>query len=116
MRRKSPVSGLFEGRSRQEQFDDNAMAIFGIAVSGASLICYALVTRSQNGKRNRGFSRDSSGTDGGNYTGGDGASLFDGSGHHSVPGEAAIAADSGTAEDSGGGDSGGGGDGCGGSD
>jgi len=85
----------------------NAMAAFGIAVGGTSLICYALMTRLQNRKRKRGPSGDNA-TDGGtyNYSGGDGWSLpawF--GGDHSASGS------SGNPIDSGGGDSGGGGDG-----
>ena len=59
----------------------SAMAAFGIAVGGTSLICYLLMTRSQNSRRKRRSAGDSSATDGGNYSGGDGwtiASWFGG--------------------------------------
>jgi hypothetical protein len=49
----------------------NAMAAFGIAVAGTSLVCYALMTRVQNSARNRRSSGDSS-TDVGSSIGGDG--------------------------------------------
>ena len=84
----------------------NAMAAFGIAVGGTSLICYLLMTRLQNSQRNRRASGNGSATDGSNYADGDGwtmASWF--GGHHSVTDS------SGNPSDFGGGDNGGGGDG-----
>jgi hypothetical protein len=90
----------------------NAMAAFGIAVGGTSLICYALMTRLQNRKRKRGVSGDSS-SDGGiyNYSSGDGWSLPSWFG-----GDHSASDSSGNPIDSGGGDSGAGGDGGGGGD
>ena len=49
----------------------NAMAAFGLAVAGTSLICYALMMRLQNSKRTRRWSGDGSASDAGSY-GGDG--------------------------------------------
>lgn len=49
----------------------NAMAAFGIAAAGTSLICYVLMTRLQNRRAIRASSRDGAGPDGGN-AGGDG--------------------------------------------
>jgi hypothetical protein len=51
----------------------NAMAAFGLAVGGTSLICYALMTRLQNSQRTRRSSGEGSASDGGNY--GDGWTL-----------------------------------------
>jgi hypothetical protein len=53
----------------------SAMAAFGIAVGGSSLICCVLMTRLQNRRANRGSSGHSSGPDGGNDTGSDGWSI-----------------------------------------
>ncbi len=87
----------------------NAMAAFGIAVGGTSLICYLLMTRLQNRQRNRRSSGDDSATDGGNYAGGDGWS------HRELVRRRPFRTDSsGNPSDFGGGDSGGGGDGGGG--
>ncbi|HEV3500225.1 MAG TPA: hypothetical protein VGZ92_07855 [Bradyrhizobium sp.] len=86
----------------------SAMMAFGIAVGGTSLICYVLMTRSQN--RNRRASGDGRSPDGSNYAASDGwtiASWF-GSDHNSASDS------SGNPSDLGGGDSGGGGDGGGG--
>jgi hypothetical protein len=47
----------------------SAMTAFGIAVGGTSLL-YLLMTRLQNGKRKRGWSSASSGSDSGHGTGG----------------------------------------------
>ncbi len=55
----------------EEKTMTSAMTAFGIAVGGTSLL-YLLMTRLQNGKRNRGSSSDSSRSDGGPYAGGDG--------------------------------------------
>ena len=88
----------------------NAMAAFGIAVGGTSLICYALMTRAENIKRNRRSAGDNA-TDGGNYSGGDGwtvASWF--SGDHSVTDSSGNLSDFGGSDIGGGGDGGGGGD------
>jgi hypothetical protein len=49
-----------------------AMAALGIAVGGTSLICYLLMTRVQNGKRNLRSSGDSSTPDGGSHAAGGG--------------------------------------------
>ena len=87
----------------------SAVATFGIAVGVTSLICYLLMTRVQNGRRNLRSSGDSSTPDGGGYAAGDGwtlASWF-GSGH-------SVLDSSGNPSDFGGSDSGGGGDGGGG--
>lgn len=83
-----------------------AMAAFGIAVGGTSLICYVLMTRLQNSKRQLRSSGDNSANDGTNYAGGDSwgiASWFGG--------DSSALDSSGNATDGGGGDSGGGGDG-----
>ena len=83
----------------------SGMATFGIAVGGTSLICYLLMTRVQNGKRNLRSSGDSATPDGVGYAAGDGwtlASRF-GSGHSALD-------SSGNPSDFGGSDSGGGGD------
>src|SRR5437879_1047311 len=56
--------------SAREETMTSAMAAFGIAVGGTSLICYLLMTRLQNRRANRGSSGHSCGPDGGNYTGG----------------------------------------------
>jgi hypothetical protein len=84
----------------------SAVAAFGIAVGGASLICYLLMTRVQNGKRNLRSSGDSPTPDGGSYAAGDGWTLANwfGSGHSALD-------SSGNPGDFGAGDSGGGGDG-----
>ena len=84
----------------------SAVATFGIAVGVTSLICYLLMTRVQNGRRNLRSSGDSSTPDGGNYAAGDAwtlASWF-GGGHSALDG-------SGNPSDGCAGDSGGGGDG-----
>lgn len=52
----------------------NAMAAFGIAAGGTSLICYLLMTRKPKRRALGGSSRDSSGLDG-SRAGGDGWSL-----------------------------------------
>ena len=87
----------------------NAMATFGIAAAGTALLCYVLVTRSQNRKRKYQPSGDSSSNDGTNYASGDGwhiASWFGGDNSASDGSD--------NPSDGGGGDSGGGGDGGGG--
>jgi hypothetical protein len=92
----------------------SAMAAFGIAVGGTSLICYALMTRLQNGKRTRRSSGNSSASDGGNF--GDGWTIASWFGSdHSMSDSSGNPSDFG-AGDSGGGGDGGGGDGGGGSD
>jgi hypothetical protein len=83
----------------------SAMTAFGIVVGGTSLL-YLLMTRLQNGKRNRGSSSLSSGSDGGQYAGGDGWTIS------SWFGGGDSASDN-SCSSSDGGDSGGGGD-CGG--
>ena len=85
-----------------------AMAAFGIAVVGTSLICYALMTRAERIKRNRRSAGDTS-IDGGSTSGSEGwavASWF--GGDHSATDS------SGNPSDLSGGDSGGGGGGGGG--
>ena len=89
----------------------SAMVAFAIAVGGTSLICYALMTRVQNRRANRGSSGDSSGAGGDNYGGGGGWSISNWFG-----GDNSALDNSGNPIDSGGGDSGGGGDGGGGGD
>jgi hypothetical protein len=58
-------TGLFAahhpGRRQREKTMTSAMTAFGIAVDGISLL-YLLMTRVQNGKRNRGSSSGSSGS------------------------------------------------------
>ena len=83
----------------------SAVATFGIAVGVTSLICYLLMTRVQNGRRNLRSSGDSSIPDGGNYAAGDGWTLASWFGSHSA------LDGSGNPSDGGAGDSGGGGDG-----
>ena len=63
------------GLAREEPMT-SAMAAFGIAVGGTSLICYALMTRLQNARRKRPSSGDSSGTAGGNFAAGDDWSIL----------------------------------------
>jgi len=95
---------------RREKTMTSAVAAFGIAVGGTSLICYLLMTRLQNRRANRGSSGNSSGADGGDYGGGDGGwslSHWFGGDHSALDGLC-------NPIDSGGGDSGGGGDGGGG--
>jgi hypothetical protein len=79
---------------------------FGIAVGVTSLICYLLMTRVRNGKRNLRSSGDSATPDGGSHAAGDGGTLagWFGSGHSALD-------SSGNPSDFGAGDSGGGGDG-----
>jgi hypothetical protein len=88
----------------------SSMVSFAIAVGGTLLICYALMTRLQNRRANRGSSGDSSGADGDNYGGGGGWSISNWFG-----GDNSALDSSGNPIDSGGGDSGGG-DGGGGGD
>jgi hypothetical protein len=87
------------------------MAIFGMAVGAAPLICYLLMTRSRNRRAITGSSSDSSGVGGDNYSGGEAWSLSSwfGGGHSAID-------SSGNPVDFGGGDFGGGGDGGGGGD
>src|SRR5882757_1569447 len=47
------------------------IAAFGIAVGGTSLVCYLLMTRLQNRRRNRKPPRDGSSPDGGYHAGAD---------------------------------------------
>ena len=88
----------------------SSMVSFAIAVGGTLLICYALMTRLQNRRANRGSSGDSSGAGGDNYGGGGGWSISNWFG-----GDNSALDSSGNPIDSGGGDSGGG-DGGGGGD
>lgn len=89
----------------------NAIAAFGIAVGGTSLICYVLMTRLRISPRNRRSSGDSA-TDGGSFAGGDGWSVG-----NWFSGDNSVVDSSGNPIDfSGGGDSGEGGDGGGGGD
>jgi hypothetical protein len=64
------------GGSAREDTMTSAMAAFGIAVGGTSLICYVLMTRLQNSRRKRRSSGDSFGTDCGNFAIGDGWSIL----------------------------------------
>src|ERR1700738_2231102 len=93
---------------RCEETMTSGTATFGIAVVGTSLICWALMMRLQNRRRNRPSSGASFEAGGGEFASGDGWSRLTWfSGHHS-------ATDcSGNPADSAGGDSGGG---CGGGD
>jgi hypothetical protein len=76
------ISGIFfavhnrapPGVSEQEQTMTNAMAAFGVAVCGTSLVCYVLMTRAENRRANRGSSRGSASPDGSINAGGDGIS------------------------------------------
>ena len=97
--------GFFGGLALGETMT-SAMAAFGIAVGVTSLICYLLMTRVQNSKRNLRSSGDSSTPDGGSYAAGDGWTLANwfGSGHSTLD-------SSGNPSDFGAGDSGGGGGG-----
>ena len=87
----------------------STMMAFGIAAGGAALVCFLLMARWQNRRPVNGSPADSSGSNSGQYAGGDGWSIpnwfgGDNSGSH----------DSGASSDGGGGASGGGGDGGGG--
>jgi hypothetical protein len=87
----------------------NAVLAFGMAVGGTSLICYALMTRLQNGRRTRRSSGDGSAPDAGNYATGDGwtiASWF--AGGHSLSDSSGNPSDFGAGDSGGGGDAGGG--------
>ena len=84
----------------------SALAAFGMAVGGTSLICYALMTRLQNRRRNRPSPGASFEAGGGNFAGGDGWSNLTWSG-----GDHSATACSGNPADSNGGDGGGGCDG-----
>jgi hypothetical protein len=85
-----------------------AMTAVGIAIGGTSLICYLLLMRPQNRRAYRGSSYDSSGSDGGSYSGGGGWSLFSWiGGGDSTPDNSGT---SGGGDSGRGGDSGGGGD------
>jgi hypothetical protein len=93
-------------RSR-EKIMTSAMTVFGIAVGGTSLICFLLMTRLQNGRRNRASASDASGPDG-QYAGGDGGGVLSWFGaSHSVSGDSC--ASSGGGDSRSGGDGGGGG-------
>jgi hypothetical protein len=86
----------------------SALTAVGILISGTSLACYLLTTRSAKRRVRRGLSRDGSGPDGGSYLESSNGSILSWfAGEHS-------AADSSGNVDGGGGDSGGSGDGGGG--
>jgi len=95
---------------------NGVLAAFALAVAGAALVCYAVMTRLPNRRANRGSSFDGSGADGGDDAG---PNWFGGS-HHSAStdfsGDSSSPADSGSSVGAGGGDSGGGSDASGGSD
>jgi hypothetical protein len=78
-----------------------AMAVFGAAVGGTSLVCYLLMTRLRKRSADRGPAGDSSGAEGGDDTGG-GVRFSNWFG-----GDNASLDSSGNPTDSGGGDSGG---------
>src|SRR5258708_39567129 len=63
-------------RSGSEETMTSEMTAFAIAVGATSLVCYLLMTRVQNGRRNRRSSGDGSAPAVANYSGGDGWSLF----------------------------------------
>ena len=88
----------------------SAVAAFGIAVGGMSLVCYALMTRLRSSRRNRRSPGDNS-SDGGNYAVGDSWSPAGFGGHHFASDSSVASDGSGNPIDSGGGDSGGGGGG-----
>jgi hypothetical protein len=93
----------------------NAMAAFGIAAGGATLLCFVLMTRVGNGGRNRQSSGDASSTGSADYATGDGWSLFNsGGGQHAATDGCGNAADSGGGDSGASCDAGGGGDGGGG--
>jgi hypothetical protein len=77
-RLKLNIAALFAvhhpGRRQRETFMTSAMTAIGIAVGGSSLL-YLLMTRLRNGKGGRRSSSDSSGSDSGYSTGGDGWAL-----------------------------------------
>ena len=87
----------------------SAVAAFGIAVGGMSLVCYALMTRLRSSRRNRRSPGDNS-SDGGNYAVGDSWSPAWFVGNHLAPDSSVASDSSGNPIDSGG-DSGGDGDG-----
>lgn len=91
----------------------SAMAAFGIAVGGTSLICYALMTRLQNRQRKRRWSGDNA-VDGSGDHGGEGGWSIAGwfGGDHAALDSSGNPIDVGGGDsgDSGGGDGGGGGD------
>jgi hypothetical protein len=93
-------AGLKKGRTM-----NGAMVAFAVAVSGTSMVCYALMTRAERGKRHRRSLGDTT-VDGGGTSGSEDwavASWFGGA--HSTTDS------SGNPSDFGGGDSGGSGDG-----
>jgi hypothetical protein len=101
--------GIFAAHNavfRREKTMTSAVAAFGMAVGGTSLICYLLMTRLQNRRASRGSSGDGFGADGGAYGGGNGWGLS-----HWFGGDHSASDGSGNPIDFGGGDSGGGGDG-----
>lgn len=89
----------------------SAMAAFGVAVGATSLICYALMTRLQNRRRNRPSSGGSFEAGGSDYASGDGWSLLNRfSGDHSATDCSGNSADSAGGDSAGGCDGGSGGD------
>src|SRR5258708_31239530 len=62
-------------RSGSEETMTSEMTAFAIAVGATSLVCYLLMTRVQNGRRNRRSSGDGSAPDVANYGGGGGGTL-----------------------------------------
>jgi hypothetical protein len=93
-----------------------AVTALGIAVGGASLACYLLMTRSQKRSAKRGPSRGGPGPDGGSYaeSNADAWSWF--GSEHSTIDSSANPADGGGGHSGGGSDGGGDGGGGGGSD
>src|SRR5260221_5088160 len=64
----------------------SGMTAFAIAIGATSLVCYLLMTRVQNGRRNRRSSGDGSAPDVANYDRGDGWTLSSwfGGGHSAL--------------------------------
>jgi hypothetical protein len=93
----------------------NAMATVGIAVAGTTLLCFVLMTRLENGRRNRRSSADVSSSGSADYAAAGGWSLFNwGDGQDAATDGCGHAADSGGGDSGGSCDAGGGGDGGGG--
>jgi hypothetical protein len=93
------------------------MTAFVIAVGGASVACYLLMSRAETRRAKGQSSRDGSTSDGGGYGDSNGGSIFGwfAGDHHSAADSSGNPADSGGGGgDSGGGNDGGGGDGGGG--
>ena len=92
------------------------MMAFAIAVGGTSLVCYLLMTRSQNRRANRSAPRDGFLPDGANYTAAEGWSISSRFGGDSPTCDSSDSPSDSAGGDSGGGADGGGGDGGGGGD